>query len=44
MVKLQYSFLGLDKSLVDEEGFPRENLDFGELTVYRNLKRTLAGT
>jgi len=31
--------LGYDGSLVDEEGFPSPHLDFGELTVYRNIKR-----
>jgi hypothetical protein len=35
--------LGFDQSLVDEEGFPKANLDFGELTIYRNLKRTFNG-
>ena len=26
-------------SLVDEEGFPRENLEWGKLVNFRNLKR-----
>lgn len=28
-----------DKGLVDAEGFPRADIDFGELSDYRNLKR-----
>lgn len=27
------------KDLVDREGFPRADLDYGELAEYRNLKR-----
>jgi len=27
--------------LVDFDGFPREDLDFGELSTFRNLKRKL---
>lgn len=30
---------GFNKSLIDDEGFPRQDLDFGELTLYKNLKR-----
>lgn len=29
------------KNLVDSEGFPRPDLDFGELADYRNTKRRL---
>jgi len=36
--------LDYHKSLVDEEGFPRADLDFGELTTYRNTKRKFNGT
>lgn len=32
---------GLDKDLIDEEGFPREDLVFEELKEYRLLKRTI---
>lgn len=32
----------LSKGLVDDEGFPRNDLDFGELVNYRNLKRRKA--
>lgn len=35
-----YYVKGFDKSLVDEEGFPRADLDFGELCDYKNLRRT----
>jgi hypothetical protein len=28
-----------DKGVVDAEGFPRADLDFGQLANYRNLKR-----
>jgi 26S proteasome non-ATPase regulatory subunit 9 len=31
-----------NKSLVDAEGFPRSDIDFGELSNYRNLKRKFA--
>ncbi|KAL4456273.1 hypothetical protein ABPG74_014234 [Tetrahymena malaccensis] len=34
-----YEDKNYNKSLVDEEGFPRADLDFGELTTYKNLKR-----
>lgn len=37
-LQLYYS-KGFDKSLVDEEGFPRAELDFGELVSYKNLRR-----
>lgn len=30
------------KGLVDSEGFPRSDIDFGELSNYRNLKRRKA--
>ncbi len=36
-----YSSKNLDKDLVDEEGFPRADIDFGELTIYRQLKQKL---
>jgi hypothetical protein len=32
----------LEKGLIDNEGFPRADLDFGELTNYRNLKKQKA--
>lgn len=32
----------LEKGTVDEEGFPRADLDFGELSNYRNLKKRKA--
>ena len=32
----------MGKSVVDHEGFPRSDLDFGELANYRNLKRRRA--
>jgi len=36
-----YSSKNLDKDLVDSEGFPRADIDFGELTIYRQLKQKL---
>ncbi|CAD8051820.1 unnamed protein product [Paramecium sonneborni] len=30
---------GYNKSLIDDEGFPRQDLDFGELSTYKNLRR-----
>ena len=33
-------FQELDKNLCDSEGFPRADIDFGELQTYKNLKRT----
>ena len=35
--------LDLHKDLLDEEGFPRADLDFGKLQEYRNLKRKQNG-
>jgi len=32
---------GFQKGLVDKEGFPRADLDFGKLTQYRTLKKKL---
>jgi hypothetical protein len=32
-------FIGYDGKLTDDEGFPKPELDFGSLTIYRNLKR-----
>ena len=32
-----------DKNLIDEEGFPRADLEFGELANYRDLKRNIRG-
>lgn len=31
-----------EKGVVDAEGFPRADIDFGELSHYRNLKRQKA--
>lgn len=31
-----------DQGVVDHEGFPRADIDFGELSNYRNLKRQKA--
>jgi len=33
----------LDKNLVDKDGFPREDLNFGELSEFRTMKRKLRG-
>jgi len=33
----------LDKNLIDSEGFPRADLDYGELANFRNLKRNIRG-
>jgi 26S proteasome non-ATPase regulatory subunit 9 len=30
---------GFNKPLIDDEGFPRADLDFGELVTYKNLRR-----
>ena len=45
--ELNNQIVGLDetkdlKRVVDHEGFPRADLDFGELANYRNLKRRRA--
>lgn len=34
-----YLKLNYDKNLIDREGFPREDLDFGKLQEYRRLKK-----
>ena len=31
-----------DKGVIDVEGFPRADLDFGQISNYRNLKRKKA--
>ena len=36
-------FKGLDKDLVDKDGFPREDLNFGELYEYKTMKKKLSG-
>ena len=36
-------FIGIHKNQVDSEGFPRADLDFGNLITYKNLKRTQRG-
>lgn len=36
-----YSHLNYDKELVDREGFPRDDLDFGKLQEYKKLKKRL---
>ena len=46
--KITYFFfiiiiLEFDKNLIDEEGFPRADLEFGELANYRDLKRNIRG-
>lgn len=33
---------GFSKGLVDAQGFPRQDLNFGQLAEYRNLKRRKA--
>lgn len=33
---------GFNKGMVDSEGFPRNDLDFGEISHFRNLKRRKA--
>ena len=33
-------FIGYDGKLTDDEGFPKPELDFGSLTIYRNWKRS----
>ena len=40
---LQYEGKGFDGSLVDEEGFPRNDVDFMELKEYRLKKRRANG-
>ena len=40
---LLITVLDYDKNLVDREGFPREDLDFGKLTEYRLLKKRQNG-
>ena len=32
----------LHKDLVDQEGFPRADLDFGELVAYKETKKRMA--
>lgn len=36
--------LKYDRELIDKEGFPRADLDFGKLQQFRNLKRQQNGT
>lgn len=40
---LQYEGKGFNESLVDEEGFPRNDVDFMELKEYRLKKRRVNG-
>ena len=39
----KYKDKDLDKDLIDDEGFPREDLVYEELREYKVLKRTING-
>lgn len=38
-----YKEKDLDDNLIDEEGFPRDDINFEELRDYKILKRTIIG-
>ena len=42
-ILLFYLKIELNQRLVDDEGFPREDLEWSELVEYKNLRRKISG-